>query len=123
MKEQKEVNIMNKLVLVFLLSISVGVFAQTDGASAPSAGFGSTSSMMSSGSAYSSSPSINAYGMAEAPGAYPTNTVANRGRGIETPPDEDDDIITPIGDAVPFLLLLAVAYAVVAFCRRRTLRS
>ncbi|MCQ2310676.1 MAG: hypothetical protein MJZ64_02885 [Paludibacteraceae bacterium] len=111
---------MNKVILVFLLSISVGVFAQTDGASAPSAGFGSTSSMMGSGSAYSSSPSINAYGMAEAPMGE-VASVPNEGRGAgHTPNPERPN--TPIGDAVPFLLLLAAAYAVVALCRRKAVR-
>ena len=99
-----------------LLCVSVGVVAQIDGAVAPSAGFGSTSTMMGSGSAYSSTPTINSYGMAEAPLANPS-AAPNRGRGIINPPSGGE--VTPIGDAVPFLLLLAGGYAVFAALRRR----
>ncbi|MCQ2347814.1 MAG: hypothetical protein MJZ65_01345 [Paludibacteraceae bacterium] len=101
-----------------LLCVSVGVVAQIDGAAAPSAGFGSTSTMMGSGSAYSSTPTINSYGMAGDPGY-----VANRGRledreDAGTPGGEQTDGPVPVGDAVPFLLLLAAGYAFLARRKR-----
>ncbi|MCQ2347719.1 MAG: hypothetical protein MJZ65_00855 [Paludibacteraceae bacterium] len=122
----KTININNMLqnhtsvcVLIgLLLCVSVGLSAQTDGAVAPSAGFGSTSSMVGSGSAYSSTPTINSYGYANQ-----SDYVANRGRmglpgdGSGTTDKEDGNepgLNDPIGDAVPFLLLLAAGYAFLA---------
>lgn len=122
MKTRKMMNNMinsKKLCVLtcLLLCVSVGVVAQIDGAAAPSAGFGSTSAMVGSGSAYSSTPTINSYGMATEP-----DYVANRGRtgNIYNPDvgDEDIDPVTPVGDAVPFLLLLAAGYAFLARRKR-----
>ena len=123
MKTRKIMNnmIKNKKMCVLtclLLCVSVGVVAQIDGAAAPSAGFGSTSAMVGSGSAYSSTPTINSYGYADGVG-----TIANRGRtagSILNPDPDDDDVetVTPIGDAVLFLLLLAAGYAVLARRKR-----
>ncbi|MCQ2347638.1 MAG: hypothetical protein MJZ65_00430 [Paludibacteraceae bacterium] len=101
-----------------LLCVSVGLSAQTDGAMAPSAGFGSTSSMVGSGSAYSSTPTINSYGMVGEP-----DYVANRGRmGLPGSTTEgqggDPNLHTPVGNAVPFLLLLAAGYAFLLRRRR-----
>lgn len=104
------------LVVIALLSITISLSAQSF-AEMPSSSFGSTSSMMGSGSSYASDPSLNAYGMAEAPTYAP-----NRGRtaGVVTPSDDPaDDYNQPIGDAVPFLLLLAGGYAAFAALRRR----
>ena len=65
------------------------------------------SSYMNTGSSYSSSPTIGANGMAEAPSATAPSQVSGR-RNVGNPPD------TPIGDAVlPLLLFTVLAAAAV----------
>jgi len=119
---------MNKLILkVFILIVpllaTVPAVAQFDNA------FQSTSSMAGSGSAYASDPSINSYGQAtySTYGSSRGRTLTPSGGGggesseTETDPNNPGDPgLTPIGSAVPALLLLAGVYAgVVAVHRRR----
>jgi len=108
---------MNKSILkVILVAIpllaSVPAMAQMDNA------FQSTSTMAGSGSAYASDPTIGSNGMVEQPAATP-----NRGRTAFTPGEgkEEDHQVddTPIGSALPALLLLAGAYAGVVAVKRR----
>ena len=80
----------------------------------------STSSMQTSGSTYS--PQVTAVG-AEAPAVQsPVGTLGGP-KKITTPPDpkieEGDSGNVPLGDAVLPLTLMALAYALVVFFRRR----
>ena len=102
-------NRLKKLLIILPLLASMPAWGQLDNA------FQSTSTMPGSGSAYASDPTIGDNGMVE----QPADIVPNRGR-TNTPNPERPS--TPIGDAVPFLLLLAVGYGVVAFCHRKAVR-
>jgi len=100
-----------KLILVAIpLLASVPAMAQFDNA------FQSTSTMAGSGSAYASDPTITANGTVEEPIA----TAPNRGRTTPgTPGGGGTQQGSPIGSALPTLLLLAGAYTAVIALRRR----
>ena len=83
----------------------------------PSAVFQSTSTMQTSGSAYSSSPTLNADGTAEPAAATAPGRPGNPKTALPPPPTEGDP--TPVGDAVLPMMLLAMAYAAYATLRRR----
>ncbi len=101
-------------VLAAMVCLTMGLNAQMYD-DMPSSGFSSTSTLMGSGSSYASEPSMNANGMVEEPVAKP-----NRGRtAIPTPGDNDDDVVTPIGDVVLSLLLLAGVYGFYSYRRRK----
>ena len=85
--------------------------------------FRSTGTMLGSGSAYASTPMLNADGTAPAPYAAPSSP--RRVRMEEN--DDDISMVTPgqsgsqapIGDAVIPLLIMALIYMIVAY-RRKT---
>ena len=104
------------LMIMGALIVSVPAMAQFGtqdmfNAQAPGATFQSTSTMMSSGSEYSSNPTIGDDGTASTPNAEEPQQANARRIGvrhnlIEVP--EDD----PIGDVVLPLMLLAAVYGV-----------
>ena len=93
-------------------------------AQAPSTTFQSTSTMMSSGSEYSSNPTIGDNGTAVAPSSR-IRTIGQRRNDVGD--DEDnpnpDDIGNPIGDVVLPLLALAMVYGVWCMVYRRKRRA
>jgi len=106
-----------KLILVAIpLLAFVPAMAQFDNA------FQSTSTMAGSGSEYASDPTIGADGAA----SYSSAPQSNRGRTIGNLPGTEGELSdqqtydpTPLGSALPALLLLAGAYTAVIALRRR----
>ena len=111
------------LMVMGALIVSVPAMAQFGtqdmfNAQAPGATFQSTSTMMSSGSEYSSNPTIGDDGTASTPNAEEPQQANARRIGvrhnlIEVP--EDD----PIGDVVLPLMALAIVYGVWCMVYRR----
>ena len=113
-------------VVAFALPAAAQTFKSSDKqATAPSAAFQSTSSaMMSSGSQYAPTPTLNADGSA----TYKAPSIGRDGkviRGVADPINTDDDIPegggldTPLGDALWPLMFLALAFAGYTALRRR----
>ena len=104
-----------------LLAVAGSMNAQSVGAEMPQAGFTSTGTMMGSGSAYSSTPTISDNGTASNPyGSRPGARKDATGTGtIDMPDDDDDDDPNPIGEPLVMLLFAAAAAAVVALRRRK----
>lgn len=104
-----------------LLFVSLSINAQPqqyNTAMQPQATFQSTSTMRASGSAYSSTPMINANGMAVYQGSSePTPAYSPAAGPKKLPPLING---TPLGDAMWPLLLMALAYA--AYCAVRLYR-
>lgn len=110
------------LILIMLLAVAGSMSAQSYGAEMPQAGFSSTGTMMGSGSAYSSTPTISDNGTASnpyssRPGARKDGT--GTGGTIDMPDDDDDDDPNPIGEPLVMLFFAAAAAAVVALRRRK----
>ena len=90
------------------------------GATAPSATFQSTGTMLPSGSAYSSSPMLGQDGTATMSiTVEPAKANGPRRVGPPTPTGP----ATPIGDAVFPLMLLAGAYLILRAVRRHALKG
>lgn len=86
----------------------------------PSAVFQSTSTMPSSGSAYSASPMINPDGTATYVGASPAPAKVRIGNNIrKSGAFDDDDEDMPLPDALLPLLVLALGYGLFVLRRRR----
>ena len=130
MIEMKKVIVISSLLLAISFTAVAQIFGATQGgeqkafgATAPSATFQSTSSMPGSGSEYSSNPTLNADGTAayqgEANSSSKTNYQPRRAKkGDESNPGitEEDN---PIGDAVLPLMLMAGAFALFVYFRRK----
>ena len=99
-------------------------------ATAPAAGFRTTSTMQGSGSTYTSNPTLESNGTASAPASGP-----NKAKKAVDPISgsdvmeqyihegyfkEEDILDTPLGDAVLPLALMALAFGGVAVRRRRS---
>lgn len=121
---------MKKLLTVGLLLASLYVMAQIPreqqafGATMPATTFQSTgSSMMSTGSAYSSNPVLSSDGTATMNGASysPAHRPGGGPRRAGAFDDPDEDM--PIGDALIPLLLMVMAYAISILLRRRKSRA
>ena len=95
---------------------------------APAATFQSTSTLVGSGSAYSATPMLGEDGTASYNGA---SYAPAKGPRKATMDDDDIEITTPgqggsqapIGDAVLPLLLMASAFAVFVYLRRRKVKA
>ena len=102
-----------KRLMVILVMVAVGVLptmAQNFEVQQPNATFQSTSAMTGSGSAYSSNPTLNDNGTAEAPVASAPRSLR---KGTLPPPpavDENDSGNVPLGDPVWPLMLMAIAF-------------
>lgn len=93
--------------------------AQTFGANPteqPNAAFQSTSTMTGSGSSYSANPTLNADGTATYENATPSNMSTGSGPRRTRPTDHGNQ---PIGDAVLPLLLMAFAFGMFVYFRRK----
>ena len=109
----------NKIFVVLIATVfALPVMAQFE-YNEPNAQFQSTSGLKTSGSTYSSNPTLNEDGTAPSPTGP---------RRAPKPINDDDDweyrmddigggISTPIGDAVLPLMLMAMAYAVYSVAR------
>lgn len=111
------------LILIMLLAVAGSMSAQSYGAEMPQAGFSSTGTMMGSGSAYSSTPTISDNGTAGDP--YSSRPGARKdarptGEQGGTPESEVDPTDRqPIGEPLVMLFFAAAAAAVVALRRRK----
>lgn len=101
---------------------------------APAATFQSTSTLVGSGSAYSATPMLGEDGTASYNGASYAPAKGPRKATMDGDDDDDDDettIVTPgqvgsqapIGDAVLPLLLMASAFAVFVYLRRKNVKA
>ena len=121
---------MRKRIIMMIVGVALmalPAMAQTFGAQQaeqPNATFQSTSSMSGSGSQYSANPSLNSdgtavYTSASSPAKAPGGP--RREMVIPTPPGGGGDKIPqePIGDAVLPLMLMAVAWAMFVYFRRK----
>lgn len=108
------------LILIMLLAVAGSMSAQSYGAEMPQAGFSSTGTMMGSGSAYSSTPTISDNGTAGDPyaGVTPSSRPGAR-KGILNP-DGEGEANPPIGEPLVMLFFAAAAAVVVALRRRHT---
>ena len=104
------------LGLVSVLSVSAQTLAQQ-----PSNEFQSTSTMKSSGSAYSANPMLNADGTA-AYGEQQAPTHNSRPGQPRKAIDPSEEAWVPLGDAVWPLMLLAAVYGVWCMVYRRRKR-
>ena len=105
---------------VIALPAAAQQFNTFGGAVAPQASFQSTSTMVGTGSAYSSNPMLNSDGTATYNGAVASGPNKAKKDGIwdsGTLPDKPYD--GPIGDAVLPLMLCALAYLIVRATRKR----
>ncbi|MCQ2330590.1 MAG: hypothetical protein MJZ55_01225 [Paludibacteraceae bacterium] len=109
------------LILIMLLAVAGSMSAQTYGAEMPQAGFTSTGTMMGSGSAYSSTPTISDNGTAGDPYSATPSRVGARGYTPPGTPDEEEEEpeFIPIGEPLVMLFFAAAAAAVVALRRRK----
>jgi len=114
---------MNKLILkVFILIVPL--LATVPAVAQFESSFQSTSSMMGSGSNYSSNPMIGSDGTATYSDYTPSRGRTGRedegdNAGSGTQVIDPNGQQTPLGSAVPAMLLLAGAYAGVVAVRRR----
>lgn len=122
MKIMKSVKFIGYGLLVMgMLFLSMPVTAQNFGAQQPNTVFQSTSTMTGSGSTYSSNPTINENGTANAPSYAPASgpNKAKKDLGLPTTPDTTGDSgNVPVGDAVLPLLLCACAYLIIRARKR-----
>ena len=123
LNDRKGVN-MNKVqqiisVIVLAVGIALPVKAQMfDQTATPVTAFRSTSTMVGSGSTYSSTPKLSENGTATYSGESSSNQQPSGPRKIITPPNSGTQ--QPIGDAViPLLTMLAVYCATRGYRRRR----
>ena len=110
------------ILVVMVAAFALPTMAQNFEAQQPNATFQSTSTMMGTGSTYSSNPTINDNGTASAPSYAPASGPRKAG-ALPPPPtvQEGDSGNQPLGDAVLPLLLMAAAYVgIVAIRRKRT---
>ena len=117
-------NIATLIVIVMLAVFALPAkaqFNQYHGAVAPQASFQSTSTMVGTGSAYSSNPMLNDDGTASYNGAsYGPHRAKMDGPGVPTTPGQGSkENQFPIGDAVLPLMLCALAYLIVCATRKR----
>lgn len=120
-------NRLNTVILLFLSAvIALPAMAQwntrdeqTVGAGAPSASFQSTSTMQSSGSAYSTSPMLNADGTATYNAATAPSQAPGGPRKVGPPTPGGNP--TPVGDGMWALMVLAAAYG--AYIVRNRVRA
>lgn len=112
------------LWVMVVLFMSAPVIAQNFEAQQPNAAFQSTSTMMGSGSTYTSNPTLSENGTAYSPSAAAAPSgphMAKKDLGLpDLPSTEGDEGNVPLGDAVLPLLLIALAYIGVTYIRKRT---
>ena len=129
MIEMKKVIVISSLLLAISFTAVAQIFGATQGgeqkafgATAPSATFQSTSSMPGSGSEYSSNPTLNADGTAAYQGEANSSSKTNH-QPRRAKKDENNPVITdgdnPIGDAVLPLMLMAGAFGMFVYFRRK----
>lgn len=117
---------MKKIITIGLLFVSLVVMAQfpheqpAQGVSMPSVSFRSTGSdLMSTGSAYSATPVLNADGIASINGSSyaPAQRIGGGPRKADAFDDNSEDM--PLGSPVLPLLLFVAAYVLFKTIRRK----
>ena len=129
-------NNMKKLMIlvVMVAAFALPTMAQNYEAQQLNTSFQSTSTMMGSGSAYSSNPTINENGTASTPSYSPIKGGPRRGydaNGNWTPDSDDfgggaetgESNQFPLGDAVMPLTIMALAFCGYVAIRRRKTRA
>jgi len=114
------------MVIMAVALVALPIMAQSFGEQEqPKAQFQSTSVMQTSGSVYASQPAINEDGTAYNPSAAQASGPRKAGSLPPKPTNQEGDTgNTPIGDAVLPLMLMAVAFTMFVYLRRKqTLKS
>ena len=106
------------MLAVFALPAKAQQFNTFNRAVAPQASFQSTSTMVGTGSAYSSNPMLNSDGTATYNGAV-ASTPSDGPYKAKKAIDPSEDAWVPIGDAVLPLMLCVCAYLIYMYYRRR----
>jgi len=117
---------MKKILFVWLAAlVALPIMAQSFvDKDQPTATFQSTSVMQTSGSVYASQPAINEDGTAVYNAAEGSQSQLPGGGPRKVAPVTPTGVSTPIGDAVLPLMLMAVAFTMfVYFRRKQTLKS
>ena len=105
-------------------AFALPTMAQNFEAQQPNAAFQSTSTMQSSGSAYSSSVyAVGSYSPSQAPAAGPRKAPPGDGVGEETNETFDNPQLFPLGDALIPLLLMAILFAGITYLRNKRKRE
>lgn len=108
------------ILVVMVAAFVLPTMAQNYGAQQMNASFQSTSTMMGSGSTYSSNPTINENGVASAPASSPAKAPSGPSRigNFDNVPEGGvQENISPVGDAVMPMILMAMVYAVYSVAR------
>ena len=105
-------------VLILVVAVVLPTKAQMPGqTSSPVIAFRSTSTMVGSGSAYSSSPMLTTNGMATYSGESSSPQAPNGPRRIITPGNNGQQ--QPLGDALLPMMLMAILFAAFITLRRK----
>lgn len=118
MKIERNIFMRKILILVVMVAaFALPTTAQNFEAQQPNAAFQSTSTMMGTGSKYSSNPTISENGTASAPSYAP----ASGPKKVlpSTPSTKGDQGNVPLGDALIPLSLMALAFCGVVYYRRK----
>ena len=106
-----------------VVALTLPTMAQNFEAQQPNAAFQSTSTMMGSGSTYTSNPTLSENGTAYSPSAAAAPSgphMAKKDLGLPSVPStEGDDGNVPLDDAMWPLLLFALAFVGVTYIRKR----
>ena len=124
----KEMKNKVKLIMIAIMAAAFALPAMAQmnantqqwGTNVPAASFQSTSTMQSSGSAYSTTPLLNADGTALYNGAPENDNASGHPGTIRRvgPPTPEGDP-TPVGDGVWVMMLMAMLFCGVKYLRRK----
>lgn len=113
----KKIMVLAMVAVITLPAMAQWSAEEQERTTAPSTSFQSTSTMQSSGSAYSTTPTLNADGTATYEAAGAPEQVRSSGPRKVIPPTPSGDP-TPVGDGAWALIVMAGAYAALRIRRK-----
>ena len=111
--------ILATVVLTLAFPLMAHTPSHTFGDEAPTIAFRSTSAMVGSGSTYTSTPTLNADGIAYAPYSAASAAAPRGAKKFGPDPDEelDETDKVPVGDGMWIMMICAMVYAVYSVAR------